>query len=184
MRKGTFAIIIVILVVVIAIIGAGMLGFINLGSLLNIKNNNDPTYPGNANVSGEYTNLGLSDMEFHQIMCMLTNRSPPFEQHRTFIQGLHMTAYGIDETTAYGVHQDYKEDMTEDGFVSYDEGVTYGPGYTAYAEVWYNDEYMGRSIVVGDGSSVISMYGYDVVLLTGYGPITDYYQYVLFLNSY
>ena len=79
---------------------------------------------------------------------------------------------------------DTLEKYASEGFISYTSDVTRGPGWTAYSEVWYRDDGMGRAIVVGEGASVQNAYGYDVTLTTTYGPLTTYYDYISFLSRY
>lgn len=183
MRVGTiFGIIIFIAVIVII----GLLFFTGVISadIFNFSDD-DPSNPNNANVTADrFTNLGLSNFDIHSVISFLTNTTPPFTDHQIFIEGLHMKCYGIDGATAYSVLLDYEESFQDDDFTSYTMGIKRGTGWTAYSEIWYNDLGMGRAIIVGDGSSVRSAYGYDTVLLTSYGPVTDYYDYISFLARY
>jgi len=184
MIRGIIAGVIIVPIALIVIL-AGMMGFINLGGIFNFASGDDPGDPGNANVTASrYTNLGLSNREIHVIISLLTNSSPPFGEHSIFIEGLHMQGWGLDGTTAYSVLQDYEEAYLEDDYTSYTTGVKRGVGWTAFAEVWYNDVGMGRGLTVGDGSYIYGAYGYDVVLLTSYGSILDYYDYITFLSRY
>jgi len=183
MGKSFFIGIIAVFAIIFMVVIASAFGFIDLG--FNIFQSDDPADPNNINLtSGSIHPLGLSDREIHQAISLLTNSSPPFAQHQVFIRGLHMKVYGIDGTTAYGVLQDYENTYVDEGFTSYNNGVKHGIGWTAYAEIWYNDIGMGRAITVADGSSVHNAYGYDVVLITSYGPVIDYYDYVNFISMY
>ena len=184
MNMKTIYIVVGAIFIVCLLVFLSASGYINLGGLFNIFEN-DPANPGNDIVDAdEIIDLGLSDRELHLIISFMTNTSPPYAQHQTFINGLHMKAYGINGVTAYSVLQDYENSYSDEGFTSYTDGVKHGTGWTAYAEVWYNDVAMGRAITVGDGSAIHNAYGYDVVLITSYGPIIDYYDYVTFLSMY
>lgn len=182
--KGKSIIITSIIAIAVILVVASAMGYINLGGLFSIKDTNDPGNPSNANVTGNFVNLHMSDREIHLMICLLTNRSPPFIQHQAYIQGLHMQVWGANDITGYGVLQDYEQSYTRDGFTSYTSGIKRGSGWTAYAEIWYNDVAMGRAITVGDGSAINNAYGYDCVLITSYGPVTDYYDYVIFMSAY
>ena len=171
------AFIIIMLVVILSV-----MGYIDIG--LNIFQSDDPADPDNVNATGTFHDLGLTDRELHQAISLLANSTPPFDLHQNFINGLHMKSYGVNGVTAYSVLQDYEEAYADDGFISYDSSVAHGTGWTAFTEIWYNDDGMGRAIIVADGSSIHSVYGYDTTLITSYGPILDYYDYVVFLRSY
>ena len=143
----------------------------------------DPTN-ADINVQGDVTDTGFSDREIHQAICFLLEKDLPFTQHQVYVEGLHMKMWGIDGTTAVAVLNEYEIKNANDGYTSYRTGVKRGIGWTTYTELWYNEIGNARAITVGDGSSVCSAYGYDVVLLTSYGHLTDYYDYITFLNSY
>jgi hypothetical protein len=187
--KGILALIgIIAVVLVVAVLFFA--GFITIPGLDASTFGAGDTNPENPNTldnetTSIWTNLELSDREHHQIMSFLTGSSPPFAAHQIYIQGLHMTSYGTNEPiTGYSVLTDYEEKYASEGFISYSDDVTRGPGWTAYSEVWYRDDGMGRAIVVGEGASVQNAYGYDVTLTTTYGPLTTYYDYISFLSRY
>ena len=188
MGKGIFIGIIAVLSLVLIVAVAALIGIIDIpGFDFSIVGggDDDPINPGGLNLSSaQFVDLHLTDRELHQMMSLLANSSPPFVQHQVFIDGLHMKAYGGDGTTAYAVFTEYETLNADDGFISYDYGVRHGVGWTAYSEIWYNDIGMGRAIIVGDGSTVSATYGHDVILITSYGPILDYYDYVTFLATH
>lgn len=180
---GIVAVIVIIICVIagLVVLGFDITGFISSDD----DGDSDQLNPGNVDVNADgYRNLGLSKQDIHIIISLLTNTSPPYAEHSIFIEGLHMQVWGLDGTTAYYVLQDYERKNLNDDFISYTSGAKHGIGWTAYAEVWYNDIGMARGIVVGDGSYIKSAYGYDVVLMTSYGPVLDYYDYVSFLSRY
>lgn len=188
--KGLIAVILAVgAVVLIAVLFfAGIITIPGLdASNFGLSTDDNPEDPNELNDTspGMWTNLELSDREHHQIMSFLTGSSPPFAQHQVYIQGLHLTSYGTNEmVTGYSVLQDYEDKYADEGFISYSSDVNRGPGWTAYSEVWYRDDGMGRAIVVGEGASVRNAYGYDVTLTTSYGPLTTYYDYISFLSRY
>ncbi len=186
MEKIVLFVGIVLIIGAVALVGLSLFGIIDLGSLGLGVGESNPEDPNEVqNETGRWTNLELSDREHHQIMSFLTDSSPPYAEHAVYIQGLHMTSYGTnDMVTGYSVLQDYEQKYESEGFISYSSDVKRGSGWTAYSEVWYNEDGMGRAIVVGEGASVHDVYGYDVTLTTTYGPLTIYYDYISFLSKY
>ena len=182
-----------ILALILAIGAVAIIGLLFITGMITIPGlefgigDTNPENPNDLNneSTGIWTNLELTDREHHQIMSFLTGSSPPFAGHQVYIQGLHMTSYGTNEPiTGYSVLTDYEEKYESEGFISYSSDVKRGTGWTAYSEVWYNDMGMGRAIIIGEGASVRSAYGYDVTLTTTYGVLTTYYDYISFLSRY
>lgn len=176
---------IVLVGIVLLVLIAGLLGFIDLGfNISSLSNDEETINPENTNIPGTVTELGYSNREIHQVICFLTGKNLPFTQHEVFIEGLHMNMWGVDDTTAIAILTAYEEENSDDDFTSYDTVMQRGVGWTAYTELWYNDIAMGRAITVGDGSAVHGAYDHDVVLLVSNGVMTDYYDYATFLESY
>jgi len=183
MGEKSFIIIAAVMLIAFLIIVLSVMGVIDIGlNLSDIKDDNTED-PDTYGMLGDFTNLHLTDREHHQAISLLTNTTPVFNLHQIFIQGLHMTTYGCDQTTAYGVLSQYEDQYADDGFTSYDTDVKHGTGWTSMTEIWYNDIGLGKGIIVSDGSAIHNMYGYDVVLTTTYGPIIDFYDYVTFLET-
>jgi len=184
MGKGIFIGIIAVISIVFILVVASMLGVIDLGFSFLPGGSEAEDSPNSINATGMWTNLELSDREHHQCLALLFNASPPFPQHQAFIQGLHMITYGGSGATAFEILEEYQEEYEDDGYVSYDSNIEHASGRTTLAEIWYNDVGMGKAIIVSDGSAIHNAFGYDVILTTSYGPILDYYDYIVFMETH
>lgn len=174
--------IIIIVIVGILIIGSafGMISVPGLTSVFDNNNSDNPMVP-DENIDAE--DLGFSNREIHQVICNLLNKSLPYLEHEAYIESLHMTMYGVDGKTAHDVLLDYRSRNSADGFTVFHSGTQSGPGFFLYNEAW-NKDADGRSLLVSDGASVQSIYGYETVVLTGFGPLTTYYDYYIFVNTH
>jgi hypothetical protein len=129
------------------------------------------------------TQLTMSNHDIHNAICVLTGKELPYAEHLVFISGLHMKMLGVNNVSAHDALNLYNIENTNDGFYSIQTGSNSGLGWTSYTQLWQCGV-NGRSVTTGDGSSVRALYSYDTVVLTSHGALTDYVDYVSFINSH
>lgn len=186
MGKRMFIGAIIIIAVVILIVLALVLGVLNIGQFISLMGTDETENmsPENVGVPGTISQRKFSDSDIHMVICLLTDKDLPYTEHLFFIQGLHMEMYGIDDTTGFLVVNEYRVKNSADGYSGHDDSVERGTGWTAYLDFWWNDYLQGRGTMIADGSSVKGVSGSDVIVITSYGPITDYNDYQVWLSSH
>jgi len=119
----------------------------------------------------------------HDALCFLWDKDIPFLEHEPHMDNLHMKAWGINGITANGMRTEYNVVYYDEGFTTYAETTDSGVGWTAYSVAWSKDNDV-RSAIFADGPSVEANYGYETVIVTGYGLVSDYVAYNNFLSRY
>ncbi len=127
--------------------------------------------------------LSFPKRTIHEALCFFFDKYPPFLEHEPHIENLHMDMWGITGLTATEVVTDYTATYQDQGYEIYDQGMDSGTGWESQSVIYVNGN-NARAIIVADGPSVEANYGYETIISTSYGLLTDYVSYVNFLSRY
>lgn len=158
-----------LLIGIILVLGGG---YVALGSIGLIQSPfySAPTYLNSEDISEIDVSLlssFVSDIDLSQ-----------FNQAR---DELNIHIYGINDNNVFTIVSWYESENAKDGWSPLQQGDTWkvysGYGYDVYTRAW-NQLLMGQVVIVGGGSRVKSITGYDVVVITSSAPISTYESYL------
>jgi len=175
MGKGIIIGLAVFAIVAIVVI-AGFFGFITIPGLQIGFGSGDEKAPESAEM------LYMSDLEIFQALDLMTAKNLSYPLIKPFIDGLHMKMWGVNDQLAYETLLWYENEYANDSYTSISSSIQRGTGWTVYLEAW-NKDMNGRAVSIGDGSAIKFTYGYDTMILTSYGPLTDYYDFWRVINT-
>jgi len=165
--------IIIVAILVIAVAGVFILsamGMINLPGFDILGGSDAP--PGG--VKQVY-----SDLEVVHVLEVMFGRDLVDQDVLPYVDALHMELYGVNDQTAYEIYTWYQNKYTDEGYTSLADTYQFHTGWGAYHEIWYqNNTLMGKSVSVGDGAAVKTAYDYDTMVLTSYGSMTTYEDFI------
>lgn len=167
MKTSTGVVILIAVILIVAVVGLGLIpGLPDFNDIFDHLTDNDP-------VPEDAVNMGFSDRDIFYILELLTGKSLSWIEVAPYIDSLDMTLYGIDDTTAFDIHQWYQTQNTNDGYTTLGDSVDSSVGITVYSEAWEKGV-LGRSVQVGDGVGISLVYDVDVLILATDGLMTDY----------
>lgn len=126
--------------------------------------------------------ITMSNRDIFQVIEWIAGKNLSYTDVEPYIESLHLEMWGINDATAYSTLTWYEEEYSSQGYTSISDSVLHYTGATVYNEGWNKNE-MVKSVSVADGSMVTSLYDYDTVIITGWGPATTYYDFYIMLNT-
>jgi len=131
----------------------------------------------------EIQHFSFPKRTIHEALCFFFDKYPPFLEHEPHIDNLNMDMWGINGMTATAVVAEYTNTYQEQGYEIYDQSTDSGTGWESQSVIYVNGN-NARAIIVADGPAVEANYGYETIISTSYGLLTDYVSYVNFLSRY
>jgi len=172
--------IIIAIVVVILIIVAGMLGFINLdlSFLASDTDNNAPT-PNDLGLDDTTTEdeAEFDDFDIYGMLCILTDKTLDQDTTMEYIDRLNIEAFGssISYVDIYGQYSLYYENK------GWDIEVRTFPVDSAI--IVYSKDNQGASVITSSRPAIQTMYGYNTMTLTSTGSIGTYTAFINFIQT-
>jgi len=122
---------------------------------------------------------GASDLHFSKtdiFMALQTLAGKPLSYNvvSSYIDALHMTMWGSNTGTADSYLTYYESQYMS--WTATGRSATASSNWVAFIEGWYRGS-DAKAVIVGEGAAVKAAYGYDVMILTAYGPLTTFYQF-------
>lgn len=178
--KPTWMIGSLIVIAVVAVVVLGYLGFIPGLNLRGVLSPGDENAPPGA-VYCDYTEMQILDL-----LETVANKDLNNGVGISFVRALNMQACGSDGESVASIVAHYMV-LNEDWFVIYDDSNS-GSGWTARVVVWANDPVatnatLIKSVMIGDGITVKSAYGYDTITTTGDGTMITYQAFILWVAT-
>jgi len=181
MKKSTGAVIGVIVVIAIILVAGfgfvpGIPAFLEdyFPSITNILNPNP--IPENA------SSLGFSDRDIFFVIQIMAGKSLNWIEVSPYIDSLNMELYGINDQTAYEVHQWYSAQNIGEGYTSLGANESHFLDIDVYSEAWSNGVF-GRSVQTADGLLIRSACDCDTAILSTNGLLTDYYDLLTIIRN-
>lgn len=164
----------VIGVVIAALVYTGIIN-IQLPAQIGANNENEDTGIPCTTCGDEYD---TEDIFF--MLQALSGRNLNYLEGQAYIGALHMKAYGVNEKTHNTVINEY---------VGYYADLTYigqqtltSTGWSAILASWLDGTQI-KAVIAGSGASVTAVYGYDVMVLTMYGPTSTAQAFVEWITE-
>ena len=168
---------VVIAIVAISIIAGlvyfGVFGISGFDLNLNGDSDQNEVKPANS------TKLTLSDNDIFIAFETLSGQDLTYSTFVPYIDALHMEMWGINGNDALSVLNSYSSKYVGEGWMSLGRNTQANTGWVAYMEGWFINQ-NAKGVITGEGAAVTQVYGYDMIVLTSYGPLTTYNQ---FLNE-
>jgi hypothetical protein len=98
---------------------------------------------------------------------------------KSYIESLHMSAYGVNGKTEDSVINEYKGQYADLTFLGQQNKAS--TGWNAIMAGWLDGTEI-KAVVAGSGATVTSLYGYDTMVLTSYGSYTIYQSFLTWLT--
>jgi hypothetical protein len=172
MRKVTMVVIAIVAISIIAgLIYFGVFGISGIDFNFAKHSSEDELAPENS------TQLTLSNNDIFIAFETLTGQDLTYSTFAPYIDALHMKMWGINGDDALSVLNSYSSQYLADGWMSLGRNTQASTGWVAYMEGWFINQ-NARGIITGEGAAVTQVYGYDMVVLTSYGPLTTYNQFM------
>jgi len=171
MLVAVFAVVIVFLLIFgfISIPGLSLGGFVN-----------DENAPPGA------TFCDFTDMQILDMLETVAGKDLDNGVGISFVRSLNMKACGSNDESS-SVIKAYYKNLYSDWYVSDDDTAT-GAGWTAHRVVWLNDPdpssaTLVRAVLIGEGTTVETTYGYDTITIVSDGPVITYGAFMIWVAS-
>jgi len=173
MGKNILLIVGAVIAVILIIVIAGVMGFIDLGFVG--LGNNAPS-PGDLGFN-DTSDAQFSDFDIYAMLCIITDKSLDRETTLGYIDSLNMDVYGSSDSYVdiYGEYSQYYENQ---GW-----NLEYRSFFTDTALIVYSDTGQGASVVTSSRPAMETMYGYHTMTLTSTGNVGTYMAFINFVQS-
>jgi len=179
--KPSWIIGIILIILVLLFVFAVLSGFITIPGLgIGGLNPNDPDAPPGASYC-DYTDMQILDM-----LETASGKDLDNAVGISFVRSLNMRACGSDGEPVSNIKAFYR-DLYSDWYVS-DDDTASGAGWTAHRVVWLNSENasdatMVRAVLIGEGTTVKTAYGYDTITIVSDGPVVTYGAFMIWVAT-
>lgn len=142
------------------------------------------------NAGGDMPNgadyCGFTDGQILDMIETLVDKNLNEQVGLGYVDALNMKACGSDTWTISSVRTDYTV-MYSDYYL-YAEQSTTGSGWNGLLMGWTNsrnhtDATFGKSMIVGSGTTVKELYGYNTIVISGSGTIAFFMGFAMFLRA-
>jgi hypothetical protein len=134
-----------------------------------------PPPPGNVNIT-------FNPNDIIMMMELVYGKSLDHEQATEYIQSLNIQAYLVGNQTYEQIITWYNNTYTQDGWILLTQNISHGLGYDMKACSWLKGTNM-RVVVSASGNTVLLLYRYQTLVITGDGLATDFSNFIIWLNE-
>jgi hypothetical protein len=122
----------------------------------------------------------FDDNDIFDMLQYLSGKTLNYAQAQTYIDSLHMQAYGVNGKTHDQVINEYIGTYADLTYLGQQPRTT--TGWTATLAAWLDGTEV-KAVCAGSGASVTAVYNYDVMVLISNGDYATYQSFIAWLNG-